>query len=99
MEVFWWKRWELRLCGKIKETGEPRYQVEFVPVSGTRPEFLAEFQGVFERWLPHIQLVRILSQTKRKQQELLVLSADVKVGSSVSDYAAQLETQREQTAT
>jgi len=99
LEVFWWKRWELRACGKNKETGEPRYQMEFVPVSGTRPEFLAEFQSVFERWLPHIQLVRILSQTKKKQQELLVLSKDVKVGTSVSDYAAQLETQREHTAT
>jgi hypothetical protein len=48
-EVFFWQRWEPRECSKNKETGEPRYQMEFVPVPGPRSEFMSVFQSGFER--------------------------------------------------
>jgi hypothetical protein len=49
-----------------KETGVTSYSPEFVPCKGTRAEFLAEYQAQFERYMPHIQLVRILHQTGKK---------------------------------
>jgi hypothetical protein len=36
--------------------------------------------------MPHHKLVRILRQTTKIQEELLVESRDRKVGTSVSDY-------------
>lgn len=98
-DTYWWQRWEPRETGVNKETGETNYSPEFVPCKGTRAEFLVEYQAQFERYMPHIQLVRILRQTRKKQEERLQDNEDESVGISVSDYAAQIETPRDYTAT
>ena len=60
---------------------------------------MAEFQAKFEEYMPHIHLVKLLRQTGKKQEVLLRLAENETVGISVSDYAAQIETPRDYTAT
>lgn len=77
-------------------------QDEFVPHDGTRKEFMQEFKGMFENWLPHHQLARIIFQSYKKQEEMLRTLGAVhssKVFISVCDYASQINVNREFNAT
>ena len=48
-----WRDWRPRLAGTNRETGEPCYQQEFVPVRGTRSEFVAFFIEKLMVWSSH----------------------------------------------
>ena len=49
-----WMRWEQRVRGKSRETGESVMCMEFVPHTATRAEFMEEFIAKFEEWMPHV---------------------------------------------
>ncbi len=49
-----WMRWEQRIRGKSRETGESVMCMEFVPHTGTRAEFMKEFIAKFAEWMPHV---------------------------------------------
>lgn len=87
-DSYWWQRWEPCETGVIKETGKTSYSPEFVPYKGTRMEFMAEFQAQFERYVPHIRLVKILRQTGKLQEGRLQADEDETMGISTSNYAA-----------
>ena len=72
--------------------------VEFIMVMGTRAEFMAEYGSRLELYAPHIHLVRVLHNNLKLQLQFMHSPAEMKsptVMVSVSDYAAQYETQRE----
>jgi hypothetical protein len=98
-DKYWWSRWQPRETGVSRETGEPIFQMEFVPCCGTRAEFLEEFSAKFTEYMPHIQSVRLAAQSKRKQEEHLKLTQDTTTNTSVTDYTAQIEVPREYAAT
>lgn len=98
-DKYWWSRWQPRETGVSRETGEPIFQMEFVPCCGTRAEFLEEYSAKFTEYMPHIQSVRLTAQSKRKQEEHLKLTEDTTTCTSVADYTAQIEIPREYAAT
>ena len=64
-----WMRWEQRVRGKSRETGEPVMCMEFVPHTGTRAEFMEEYIAKFEEWMLHVYRDRNFKFMSRLQLE------------------------------
>jgi len=95
-EVDWytWMRWELKLRGKSRKTGEPVYAFEWVPHKGTRAEYMGELEARHTEFMPHVEAVRVDRQMKKLIEERLAVARDKTVMTDKSDYASDFETAR-----
>jgi hypothetical protein len=84
-DEFTWMRWELKLRGKSRTTGDPVYAYEWVPHKGTRAIFMKELEANHNDFMPHVEAVREDRQVKKLIEERLALSKDVTVMRDKSD--------------
>jgi hypothetical protein len=92
-------RWELKLRGKSRTTGDPVYAYEWVPHKGTRASFMKELEANHNDFMPHVEAVREDRQVKKLIEERLALSKDVTVMRDKSDYSSDFETARRYSST
>lgn len=64
-------RWELKLRGKSRTTGDPVYAYEWVPHKGTRASFMKELEANHNDFMPHVEAVREDRQVKKLIEERL----------------------------
>jgi len=57
-DEFTWMRWELKLCGKSRTTGDPVYAYDWVSHKGTRASFMKELEENQSKFMPHVEAVR-----------------------------------------
>lgn len=93
-EPFRWEDWEPRQKG-LDDEGNPRMEDEFVPVNGTRGEFMAMLRSAAAAYLKHMWH-HILQQRSIKVNEQLKDDLALTVR---ADYAAQIESMRARHAT
>ena len=70
-DEFTWMRWELKLRGKSRTTGDPVYAYEWVPHKGTRVGFMKELEANHNDFMPHVEAVREDRQVKKLIEERL----------------------------
>lgn len=90
-KIYRWRAWRPRLSGTNKETGEPTYNSEFAPVSGTRREFLDFWQERLKVYGPHRWSLRWSKQGLRRVEKFRPENC----ATMHSDFAAQLPVLRE----
>jgi hypothetical protein len=97
-----WMRWEQRVRGKNRETGEPVMCMEWVPHIGTSAEIMKEYREQFELRMPHVHRNRILKFMIRLQAEYMTSPEQMlhpTVSNMRADFAAAIEIPRTFSAT
>ena len=95
---FTWMRWELKLCGKSRTTGDPAYAYAWIPHKGTRASFIKEIEDNYRKFMPHVEAVREDRPVKKLIEERLALCKDVTVMRDKTDYSSDFETPNAHTA-